>query len=83
MRAYATIGYSECANGSLENGFEKIALYADGEGQVTHAARQLPSGKWTSKLGDLEDIEHSHPEDVGGGDYGEVICYLKRPASPN
>ena len=38
-------------------GVRKVVLYADGN-EWTHAARQLPSGRWTSKLGDYEDIEH-------------------------
>jgi hypothetical protein len=36
----------------------KVVLYADGFDAWTHAARQLPNGRWTSKLGDFEDIEH-------------------------
>jgi hypothetical protein len=42
---------------SLEEGVRKVVLYADGS-EWTHAVRQLPSGRWTSKLGDYEDIEH-------------------------
>lgn len=82
IEAYRTRGYYPCKDGSLEPGIEKIALYAkvtNETEQVTHAARQLPSGKWTSKLGDFEDIEHDTPGDVAGGDYGEVIVYLQRP----
>lgn len=33
---------------------KKIALDADGYA-FKHVARQLPDGKWTSKLGSLED----------------------------
>jgi hypothetical protein len=44
----------------------------------THAARQLPDGQWTSKLGKYVDIEHSAPEDVAGGVYGEVMQFMKR-----
>src|SRR5438445_4857606 len=40
-----------CDDGELEDGFEKIALYVNENGNVTHAARQKPSGVWTSKLG--------------------------------
>ena len=36
----------------------KIAIFVDDEGVPTHAARQLQSAVWTSKLGDWEDIEH-------------------------
>jgi hypothetical protein len=31
---------------------------------VAHAARQLPNGKWASKLGDDVDIVHVKPEDI-------------------
>lgn len=58
IQAYQTLGYEPCDDSGLEEGFEKIALYATPDGEPTHAARQLPDGKWTSKLGRWEDIEH-------------------------
>jgi hypothetical protein len=76
--AFRSLGYEPCPDGSPEPGFEKVALYAAGA-FYTHAARQLPSGKWTSKLGRLEDIEHDSPDDVAGGAYGEVLRFMKRP----
>jgi hypothetical protein len=77
-------GFEPCENGEYEEGFEKIALYINQRGNVTHAARQKPSGKWTSKLGVMEDIEHpllSSLEDAGltDYDYGKVDQFLKRP----
>lgn len=75
--AFEEIGYRPCADASLESGFTKIALYSDGE-YYTHAARQLPNGNWTSKLGYEEDIEHNEPADVAGGYYGEVFRFMKR-----
>jgi len=77
-RAFQSLGYEPCLNESLEPNFEKIALYGYGF-FYTHAARQLASGKWTSKLGKAEDIEHDSPEDVGGGIYGEVVQFMRRP----
>jgi hypothetical protein len=78
VAAYATFGYSVCEEGSLEAGFEKIALYSRGD-YVDHAARQLPNGRWTSKLGlDGEDIEHDSVEVVAGGVYGTQITYMNR-----
>jgi hypothetical protein len=77
--AFATLGYLPCDNPTLESGFEKIALYADATGEPTHAARQLPSGAWTSKLGDLEQIEHSRLEALEGQEYGKAVRFLKRP----
>jgi hypothetical protein len=76
--AFKELGYEECENGELEQGFEKLALYGFGM-MYTHAARQLLDGKWTSKLGQLEDITHDSPEVITGGDYGEVVQFMKRP----
>ena len=75
--AFRSLGYEPCAGGDLEPDFEKVALYAVGQ-FYTHAARQLPSGKWTSKLGRLEDIEHDMPGVVAGGVYGEVAMFMRR-----
>ncbi len=47
----------------LESGVDKVAIYGDADG-YTHAARQLPNGKWTSKIGELQDIEHESPDDL-------------------
>ena len=44
---------------------------------VAWAAGRLPSGKWTSKLGSLEDIEHEL-RDLEGRHYGRVQLILKR-----
>jgi hypothetical protein len=76
-RVFRTLGYEECPAANLESGFEKVALFGVAD-QYTHAARQLSDGKWTSKLGAEEDIEHESPDAVGGGIYGEVVLYMKR-----
>lgn len=80
---YASLGYSICSDAALEDGFEKVALYKDFDGDPSHAARQLESGKWTSKLGDWEDIEHATPNDLEGlnrfeAGYGVVVCFMRR-----
>src|SRR5882724_9937066 len=76
--AFLTIGYFVGGDESLEPGFEKVALFADAAGMPTHAARQLPSGAWTSKLGIAEDIEHELHA-LEGEIYGAVTLILKRP----
>jgi hypothetical protein len=58
VAAFASLGYTICESDDVESGYEKIALFAAVDGRPTHAARQLPSGRWTSKLGKAEDIEH-------------------------
>lgn len=77
LTAYRTVGFGISHHGTLENGFEKIAIYVNSSGIPTHAARQLESGKWTSKLGDFEDVEHSL-EGLEGLAYGKVVAFLKR-----
>ncbi len=75
--AFASLGYLICDDEQLEPGFEKIALFALG-GVPKHAARQLLSGRWVSKLGASEDIEHSL-HDLTGMAYGAVVLIMKRP----
>jgi len=77
VAAFKSLGFQECEDGTLEEGFEKLALYGSAM-MYTHAARQLPEGKWTSKLGQLEDITHATTEAIEGGDYGYVVQYMKR-----
>ncbi len=76
--AFKSLKYEDCPDGSLEPGFEKVALYGDSF-MYTHAARQLSDGKWTSKLGKAADIEHDTPDDLAGGVYGYVAQFMKRP----
>jgi hypothetical protein len=80
--AFSTEGYQPCSDGSLEPGYEKIALYAL-NGQVKHAARQLPNGEWTSKLGRDADITHSLDALVGFNtySYGAVVSFMRRQVS--
>jgi hypothetical protein len=72
-----------CDTEVLEAGFEKIALFADAQGNPRHGARQLATGLWTSKLGKAEDIEHQL-HDLEGTAYGSVVLVMKRqaPAPP-
>jgi hypothetical protein len=76
-QAFVSLGYAPCNDGTLEAGFQKIAFYGS-SWFYTHVARQLPTGKWTSKLGKAEDIEHDTPDDVAGGLYGEVALFMRR-----
>ncbi len=79
--AFATRGYQVCAGEELEPGFEKVALFANDAGVPTHAARQLADGRWTSKLGRKEDIDHAL-RDLEGTVYGSVALIMKRPRVP-
>jgi hypothetical protein len=79
VSALTSVGFVLCADGSLELGFEKVAVYALGPMEYTHAARQMPSGKWTSKLGLDVLIDHDTPESLVGGVYGDLFYFFKRP----
>src|SRR5262245_34666563 len=77
-QVFASLGYMRCETETAEPGFEKIALFATAQGTPKHAARQLPGGRWTSKLGVLQDIEHEL-RDLEGRRYGPVVLVMKRP----
>jgi hypothetical protein len=74
---FSSIGYCLCDNQLFELGYEKVAIYVL-NGEPTHAARQLPTGKWTSKLGEEVDIEHDSPEVLDGPLYGSASIFMKR-----
>jgi hypothetical protein len=71
-------GFEDCNDGDLEEGVEKLAIFANKSGEFKHVARQLKDGHWTSKMGDYEDISHNTLETVSGGAYGQVALFLKR-----
>jgi hypothetical protein len=70
--------FTKCDNGELEPGFEKIAVYEELNGDFSHVARQRSKGTWTSKVGNLDDIDHPSPF-VLEKDYGKITQFLKRP----
>lgn len=75
--AFRTLGYDPCADGDLEDGVEKVAIYVKDD-EVAHMARQVSSGWWTSKLGRGVDIEHESPAELEGEEYGTVTHYMRR-----
>lgn len=74
---YEGLGFTPCDQAAFEPGHEKIAIYGD-DGIWAHAARQLPGGRWTSKLGSADDIEHATLGALESEDYGHVLVILKR-----
>ena len=84
--AFQKLGYQPCDNAELEKDSEKIAIYISTKDEIhspkgtpTHMARQLSSGKWTSKLGQDVDISHRTLNSVEGNLYGIVKQILKHP----
>jgi hypothetical protein len=81
LALYEKQGFAICIGGQVEKDFEKIAIFAkkiDGRTIPTHAARQLESGEWTSKLGPCEDITHKTVDAVKGPLYEDVIYFMSR-----
>lgn len=75
---FLMLGYTVGGGDTHDPGIEKVALFADSSGTPTHAARQLATGQWTSKLGEAEDIEHDLRA-LEGEIYGTVAMILTRP----
>jgi hypothetical protein len=75
--AFEWRGYRECKRGDFKKGIEKVAIFTKNE-RPTHAARQLESGVWTSKCGNLEDIQHKSLIQVEGDLYGKVHTFMHR-----
>ena len=78
-QAFAGLVFAHGDHHDLEEGTDKIAIFAKG-GKPTHAARQLPNGQWTSKLGLAEDMEHELHA-LEGEIYGKVALIMKRTRS--
>jgi len=80
VNAFRTFGYEPCDSFKLEADFEKIALYVrEDDGRAKHVARQLPDGRWISKLGQSWDIIHKTPFGLAGSEYGDPKLALRRP----
>lgn len=80
VQAYSALGYVQRTDSSVEPGKQKVAIFVNDRGTPTHAARQLPHGWWTSKLGQGIDIEHELPA-LEGAAYGRVAVVLARYVS--
>jgi hypothetical protein len=76
--AFAERGYEPCADGELEESYEKLALYVNSSNVPRHVARQIPDGSWSSKIGEDVDIRHMTLEGLYGDDYGEVRAFMRR-----
>ena len=72
-------GYMICDTFEHEDGYIKVALYADAnKNRWTHAARERRNGNWTSKLGPSVDIQHGTPYTIESEIYGKVYCFMKK-----
>jgi len=75
---YALYGFETCPALEAEDGYVKVAIFAEAkEGLPAHAALQLPGGRWISKMWDQEDIMHTLEGLEGPPHYFSVSCTLK------
>ncbi|MEK7703191.1 MAG: hypothetical protein AAB317_04445 [Nitrospirota bacterium] len=81
-KAFNQLGFELCENLDCERDWEKVVLYAKEDGFPTHAARQLPDGAWTSKLGKGEDISHGNLDGLCGDAYGKPAVIMRRDRKP-
>lgn len=79
VKLFEDQGFQVTHNSALENDVEKLAIYVR-DNEVQHVARQLPDGRWTSKIGKQEDISHTLDELVSDNPlgYGKAKIFLKR-----
>jgi hypothetical protein len=77
IKIFELHGYSKCDARDQEPGYERVVIYCR-DGRFKHAARQLRSGRWTSKVGEEQVIEHERAEHVVCDDYGTIAQFLRR-----
>lgn len=77
IRIFEVHGYSTCDGPRHQAGYEKVAIYSR-DGHFKHAVRQLRSGRWVSKLGEWQDIEHERVDHVETPKYGVAKHFLSR-----
>jgi len=77
---FVGLEYEPCNDDSLEYGYEKVALY-EINGRFQHAARQMPTGRWRSKMGRGPLIEHRSPDSLSDGVYGSPTVFMRRPTT--
>lgn len=82
IEVYGLHGFCVCDSSELKLDTEKVAFYVK-DGEPQHVARQLDDGRWISKLGRREDIEHNTLHALEGDEYGTVEVVMKRQRGKN
>ena len=75
---FTKLGFELTKDIRLEKGVAKIAIYTNEVNEFKHVARQLADGRWASKIGNWEDIEHTTLDAIAGGSYGNHNIYMQR-----
>jgi hypothetical protein len=79
---FESLGYEKCDSPDFEAGYLKIAIYAVGNA-FHHVAKQLPSKRWSSKVGESFDIRHDELDALYDSavffDNATATAFMKRP----
>jgi hypothetical protein len=81
VRLFEAWGWERCDGPELEDGFLKIAIYSR-EGSFQHVAKQLPSGAWSSKMGEAHDLRHAELDSLNDSlflEYATANVFMKMP----
>jgi hypothetical protein len=73
-------GFRRCSSAVYEAAYERVAIYGKVD-RPMHMALQKSNGRWTSKLGEENDIEHEL-EGLNDSKYGRVLIVLRRKLNP-
>lgn len=80
---YEDLGFRVCLTRTFEDSYDKIAIYADNAGAITHAARWwLEDRGWSGKLGEENHIRHHTLESIEGDVYGKLGQVMRRSRRP-
>lgn len=75
---YESLGFTLCADGTVETQIDKIALFEQ-DGVWAHACKLCEDGRWWSKIDYFEDVKHTIEDAVAV--YGTQPVFMKRAAS--
>ncbi len=75
---FTNLGFSITNDKNFEEGVKKIAIYKNEQDEFKHVARLMSNGKWTSKIGDWEDIEHDTLEVLADRSYGKPCLIMEK-----
>lgn len=76
IQFFRLYGFVPTNSADFEDEMEKVAIYTVGA-EATHVAVQLDNGRWSSKLGSLQDIEHQLAA-LEDSRYGSVALVMSR-----
>jgi len=83
IELFESLGYECCSDRTPDWRFERVAIYVRNH-EVQHAARQLLSGRWSSKAGPWWLIEHEFEALTGqtAAEYGDIAQLMRRRRRP-